>query len=226
MSLTPQQQTMIDAEITIWMDAERMFTAFEISRALKAKGIGLRHGQMKSEIHSTISRKRLRTYTRSLADVGAPQQAWVYHPTNKNPDNFQSLNEDPPGATSAPVVAAAPSLPTSMNPSAPTPQSQSQAKTISLSCDSDGHLTIPKAELEPLGINPSQSLHVVSNSDDQSLKIGLVGSMDGDSPEAISTRPNGDLLIEHEMLEFIDLDWLPRYRVTFDEGEKSIEVSG
>ena len=89
--MTPDQQNTIENEVHAWMDAGRMFTAFEISRAVKAKGVQLRHRDMKDFIHAAIYRKRSKTYTRTLKDVGAPEQAWLYHPMNKNPHLFRPL---------------------------------------------------------------------------------------------------------------------------------------
>ena len=224
MSLTHQQQAMIETEVDIWMDAERMFTAFEISRAVKAKGIGLRHREMKDAVHRAIAAKRSRTYSRTLTDVGAPEQAWLYHPLTKNPHQFTPLqrNDGPSRAPSPNPVPPAPAKslstgnpfrPRNLVPLADNESPRSTASDGAYGCDNNGHLKIPAKEMQKIGVAADETVHVLGDPVHSSVLIGRPGDVEPDGIEEERTNEQGDLIVTHETLEFVDLDWLPCYKV-------------
>ena len=220
---------MIETEVNVWMDGSRMFTAFEISRALKAKGIGLRHRDMKRQIHSAISARRSRTYTRTLMDVGAPEQAWVYHPMTKNPYQFQALarNDGPAVGGNSVVKTNVPNAPNpnpNPNPAKPfkprnqvaladNDKPQANSADGAYGCDGNGHLKLPAKELLKIGVAGDQELMIYGNLAAQKVVLGLSEHIDDDSAEPVRTLDNGNLIIDHEVLEFVDLDWLACYKV-------------
>ena len=231
MSLTPAQCSMIATEVNTWMDAERMFTAFEISRALKAKGIGLRHRDMKRQVHTAISARRSRSYTRTLMDVGAPEQAWVYHPMSKNPYQFRALARSD-GKPAAPSTTNTPPATRPTAPNTATPGKSTNTfkprKQVSLAdndspqtgasdgtygCDSNGHLKLQASELQKIGVAANQEVMISGDPRTNKVVVGLAAHVDDDGAEPAQTLDNGDLIVDHEILEFADLDWLACYKV-------------
>ena len=195
--MTPDQLRTIENEVKTWMEAERMFTAYEISRAVRAKGVDLRHREMKDAIHAAIYRRRSRSYSRTLVDVGAPERAWVYHPMTKNPHQFNPLDRG--GSSSSPAAIPDPSrtadgstnrpfhaknlTPLSTNEAPPSTSSQG-----ALACDQDGNLLIPKSRIESLGIGPNENLFVLSDTDESALEI-CKSDPESDTPsESISSN--------------------------------------
>ena len=74
-------------------------------------------------------------------------------------------------------------------------------------------MLIPKSRIESLGIGPNENLFVLSDTDESALEI-CKSDPESDTPsESISSNATGDILIEHEMLEFVDLDWLAGYKI-------------
>lgn len=227
MSLTQSHRDIIENEVGIWMDSDRMFTAFEISRAVKAKGVNLRHRDMKEFIHASVHRRRSRTYTRTLLNVGAPQQAWVYHPLTKNPHTFTPLQRNDSSGTSQTSTAAA-QTPTGSDSGSTfhsrnlVPLADQSTSDLSgnadgtFGCDNDGNVTIPKGELQKIGISDGSTVHILSDPVNSKLVIGKPGQVDADGADVEATDDEGCLQISHETLEFVDLDWLASYSVAVE----------
>lgn len=219
MALTSDQRAMIEAEVKIWMDAERMFTAFEISRAVKAKGIGLRHREMKRDVHDAISARRSRSYTRTMTDVGAPEQAWLYHPISKNPFQFNALQRgDHSGTVAANYRPRNPISLADDGDNDPIPSGDGI-----YGCDNEGHLKLPAKEMAKIGVAANEKVHVVGDPAHHNVAIGKPAELDSDGAEVQQTNDNGDLVLDHETLEFVDLDWLPCYKI--EVVDKTIVVS-
>ncbi|MEO1527093.1 MAG: hypothetical protein AAFX06_16765 [Planctomycetota bacterium] len=215
MAITQAQRDIIENEVGIWMDASRMFTAFEISRAVKAKGVSLRHREMKEFIHAAIYRRRSRSYTRTLIDVGAPEQAWVYHPLTENPHSFRPLDRGD-GRTRSATDAGNKFHSRNLTPLGDTTTPPSTAANGSYGCDAEGNVKLPASELSKIGVGMNEIVHVQSDPAEQCLLIGKPGDVQESGAEIETTSDSGELLLTHETLEFVDLDWLAGYQVRLD----------
>ncbi|MEL6108840.1 MAG: hypothetical protein AAFU85_22765 [Planctomycetota bacterium] len=224
MAITPAQRDIIENEVGIWMDASRMFTAFEISRAVKAKGVTLRHREMKEFIHAAIYRRRSRSYTRTLIDVGAPEQAWVYHPMSTNPHTFRPLERGHASATSASDGGKFHSR--NLSPLSDADAPPSTTASGSYGCDAEGNLKLPAAELSKIGVSAGETIHIQSDPANHALLIGKPGAVEERGAEIQTTSNLGELLITHETLEFVDLDWLAGYRVELIGGTLNVTNIG
>lgn len=88
------------------VQANVMFTAFDITTEARRRGGNARHGEVRDLVHEIFQTGRMGSaYNRSTIDVGAPTRPFLYHHFNIDPATYQA-----PGA--------APSTP---NPSSPTP---------------------------------------------------------------------------------------------------------
>jgi hypothetical protein len=76
------------------IDADEMFTAFDISRRVQAKLQAanlpfVRHRDIKNDIHAQVDQYvNSGVYSRQLHDVGAPTQAFLYFPPNADPNTY------------------------------------------------------------------------------------------------------------------------------------------
>jgi hypothetical protein len=83
----------ITEAVTGYVAEGKMFTAFEVSLAVKERGVRERHRYLREDVHQVIFRVAGPAgYTRTLMDVGAPEQAWVYHRMRDNPYTYQPLD--------------------------------------------------------------------------------------------------------------------------------------
>src|SRR5947208_8304709 len=162
MTLGMATQSRIDDIVTQWLSAGRMFTAFEVSLAVKEEGIRERHRNMRDYIHEAIYRAGVARgdYTRTLMDVGAPQQAWVYHPVGSNPYEYEPLDRtgfDRPRVqrTGLPRGVRNPTL-LKAGTSAPSAIPQGAYGT-----DQRGRLCIPVHLLSQLGAGPGVRVKVL-----------------------------------------------------------------
>ena len=96
MTLAVTIQDQINDVVGEWIREGKMFTAFEVSLSVKHSGVHERHRHMREYIHETIFRLGIQRgdYTRTLMDVGAPEQAWVYHTLGANPYDHVPLERN------------------------------------------------------------------------------------------------------------------------------------
>lgn len=93
------------------VQANVMFTAFDITTEARRRGGNARHGEVRDLVHEIFQQGRMgAAYNRSTIDVGAPTRPFLYHHFNVDPANYQA-----PGA--------APAAP---NPNAPDPNQLGQ----------------------------------------------------------------------------------------------------
>ena len=98
MTLGIATQSRIDEIVAQWVREGKMFTAFEVSLEVKKRGGQERHRNMREYVHETIFRLGIERgdYSRTLMDVGAPEQAWVYHTIASNPYDYVPLDRTGP----------------------------------------------------------------------------------------------------------------------------------
>lgn len=100
-----------------FVQQDRAFTAFEVSlevqKRQKANGEAVeRHRNIKNDIHRTLQGYvDSGVYLKSLQDVGAPTQAFLYYPPTYDPTQYQALSRNDSSAPVAAVVGSALSLP-------------------------------------------------------------------------------------------------------------------
>ncbi len=88
---TAATQTLLEGIIEEKVLAGEMFTAFDVSMESKARGETERHRSIKHVVHDYYEGGRFPTdYTRTLLNVGAPEQAFVYHRTVDDPTTYKS----------------------------------------------------------------------------------------------------------------------------------------
>jgi hypothetical protein len=94
MCCSNQAQDIIREKVAEFVQEERLFTAYDISKAVQAelKSQGLpfeRHRDLKGDIHQEVS-VALATgdYVQTLHDVGAPTRAFLYLPQGADPNDY------------------------------------------------------------------------------------------------------------------------------------------
>jgi len=70
----------IDAVVEDWLRGRRIFTAFEVSREMRGRGIKIRHRELRDDVHQSLQLAAGRYgYTRTLRDIDGTVEAWLYH---------------------------------------------------------------------------------------------------------------------------------------------------
>lgn len=210
-----------------WTVEGKMFTAFEISLRLKADGVQERHRNMKQEIHAALARVGGANYSRTLMDVGAPSQAWVYHKLRDNPYTYEPLDRSgfrdnkgvakPAGeAVKKRVVKAQIRNPKPLGPgSSNSPASNADG---AYGLDVDGKLKIPDAMLMALKVAFGDKVSVVCDKANKQVRIRRLATI---NPEPAtheltaddSSEDGAGLAMSHEILEEADLHSLQSYLV-------------
>ena len=143
----PATQNLIEEVVTEKVDADELFTAFDISLAVqdRAKATGVpteRHRHMKNSIHTELQQYLdTQVYSRSLQDVGAPTQAFVYYPTGSDPSAYvpRSRSDSSPQPSQRKQLGDTGSRPTSVPSAAPavSPAGVALAQHLGASSSSD-----------------------------------------------------------------------------------------
>src|SRR5437763_13803578 len=98
-------QRMVEALVAEKVKAGEMFTAFDVTLAVRKIGGSVRHQEVRDLVHDIYEKGRMgAAYTRSLIDVGSPTKPYLYHRYSDDAASYQT-----------PAAAAPPSPP----PSAP-----------------------------------------------------------------------------------------------------------
>jgi hypothetical protein len=213
MTLETQVQEKIDAVVAGFLREGRMFTAFEVTLAAKELGVEERHRQLRDNIHATVF--RLATpdgnYTRTLLDVGAPEQAWLYHPIATNPYEYVPLdrtNYKPVPASARPRGLRNPSrLALGAGSDYAVPQG-------AFGTDGRGRLCIPVSLLARLGVHAGDRVNVLCDpANEQALLTKSTGPTTGDSETSYTAETDGNVRMTQGTLEKAGLDCLQVYHI-------------
>lgn len=228
MSLDESIMDKIDDVVCEWINDEKMFSAFEVSIESKKRGANERHRNMKHYVHQSIAENADGAYSRTLLDVGAPVQAWVYHPLNANPFLYRPLKRGnapqsaavtptvPPlaastGTTAIPATSAANyqirnPKPISVDDSGGTPDGV-------FGSDVDGFLKIPADLISSINIVAGAAVQLFHDFDGQKMTVAAEGAIAVGDHENTKAQADGSLMLSADELEKADLDWMQSYAV-------------
>lgn len=213
MALAGTTQERINEVVADWVSGGKMFTAFEVSLEVKKRGGHERHRNMREFVHETIFRLGIERgdYTRTLMDVGAPEQAWVYHTIDANPYDYVPL--DRAGMDAVPAHARPRGV---RNPMRLTPglASPFAIPPGAHGTDQRGRVCVPVGLLSQLGVGPGQRVNVLCDpANEQALVTKDSGSGQGNPDTSYTVEPDGNVRISQGTLEKAGLDGMQCYRV-------------
>ncbi len=206
----------IERLATQWVAEGKMFSAFEISLALKDQGVRERHRNLKGKIHDVLAQIGGENYSRTLMDVGAPAQAWVYHKLRDNPYLYEPLDRsgygDPAAKKSArrsPQVA--PRDPKPLRAGTAEPPTNEDGV---FGMDDQGNLTIPQSLIVRLGLAPGDEAHLVLDKLNRQIRLRRPSQLNLEPHQAGETVDKaGTLTLKHDLLKTVDLDGLQCYQI-------------
>ena len=217
MALDRGIQQHITEVVTDWVGEGKMFTAFEVSLAVKERGVRERHRNMRDKVHEIIFRiGGPQAYTRTLMDVGAPEQAWVYHPHDRNPYTYRPLNRDgydSPPADDPVLVPSGIRNPIKLVWGSP---AHATVPPGAYGTDQRGRLCIPVGLLGQIGAGPGQRVNVLCDPANEQVLISKVtngGAAPGSPDTSYTVEPDGNVRITQGTLEKAALDGMQCYRV-------------
>ncbi|QDU96735.1 hypothetical protein [Lignipirellula cremea] len=200
-----------------WMEQRRMFSAFEVSLEAQQRGVRERHRNLKGLVHQAIALVgSTRGYTRTLMEVGAPVQAWVYHHVQDNPYTYRPLNRQ--GEGRAAPVSAAPVYGGVRNPAPLTSNGAAPASVNDGACgaDAQGRLCIPAALLQRLDVEAGEQAIVTSDPENSEIRITRPTLFDNTDDAGYEVEEDGAIRISVAALEAAGLGGLQCYRVSGD----------
>lgn len=211
----PVVQEKIAAVVTEFVEQGRMFTAFEVSLKVKEQGVRERHRNLKESVHATIfTIGAPNGYTRTLMDVGAPEQAWVYHTMRDNPYTYVPLDRGGHGAQ--PAVRRGP-VPRGIRNPRPLRANDPSPALIPdgvFGTDSDGRLVVPATMLSHLGVKAGGPVNVRYDAANTQLLLTRPSALDSTPPDATAVvESDGQLRLDQGMLDKASLGGLQTYYV-------------
>jgi len=225
----------IDEVVGEWTGDRKLFTAFEVSIEAKSRGVNERHRNMKDHVHGAIARiGSSHSYTRTLMDVGAQVQAWVYHHTSDNPYTYRPLDRGntrqraAAPATAAPSPNAAPVYQGLRNPVPLTAGAGSPRNNNDGVCgtDSQGRVTITSAMLTRMDIEAGETAIVVCDAANKEIRITRPTIFDDNDPDTnYSVEPDGSIRIAPDALNQAAIGGMQSYKVSGDSDCITIQPS-
>lgn len=161
---TVATQTLLETIIEEKVQAGEMFTAFDITMESKSRGETERHRHIKHVVHDYYESGRFPTdYTRTLLNVGAPEQAFVYHRTVDDPTTYTSKYTGGKGQSQQTVKAAVPATPQNVI-SVVTPTQNDGGAALpggaTAKADARGTVLIPADVVRKAGFQPKSNVTV------------------------------------------------------------------
>jgi hypothetical protein len=217
MIATATNLELIEDVVSEWVAEGRMFTAFEVSLALKERGVRERHRHLREDVHQIICRAGATAdYTRTLRDVGAPEQAWVYHRAGDNPFAYQPLDRSDFDAAVPYVV---PGIRNAVRLSANLPRPHA-VPPGAFGTDQRGRVCIPVTLLARLGVGPGQRVDVLCDPANAQVLVTRPAANPGaDADTSYTVEPDGNVRISQGTLLKAGIHGLQCYRI---EGTASV----
>lgn len=199
-----------------WISQRRMFTAFEISLEANQRGIRERHRNLKGLVHQTLAKVgSTHSYTRTLMDVGAPVQAWVYHHVQDNPYTYRPLNREGDGRAD-PVSTVPPRALRNPVPLSATSASPATVNDGACGVDSQGRLCIPAALLQRLDVVAGEQAIVTGDQTNEEIRITRPTIFDDVDTAGYEVGTDGAIRIASQALDDAGIGGLQCYRVSGD----------
>jgi hypothetical protein len=219
MTVHPSVRRAISQVVEEWTEEGKMFTAFEVSLAAKERGIRERHRHLRDTVHELIFEiGGPLDYTRTLRDVGAPEQAWVYHLPADNPYRYRPLpRHDGPAVDHDAMPDVTLVMPHGIrNPIRLHTAAHAPAMVPAGAHGTDqrGRLCIPVALLAQMGIGPGQSVDVRCSRFEEKVYITRPSA---NQPQDLDARyvaePDGNVRLTQMTLEKAGIEHLACYRI-------------
>jgi hypothetical protein len=207
-----------------WIQRGKMFTAFEVSLAVKERGVRERHRNMRDTVHEVIfEHGGPASYTRTLMDVGAPEQAWVYHPMDGNPYAYRPLDRtgmDPSPADLPVIVPARGRKPVALVWGSATTAS---VPAGAFGTDQRGRLCIPVTFLTRIGAGANQRVKVQCEPDRERLIVTKLNSLDAVTADPVYTvEPDGNVRLTQTTLDKAGIADLACYHIESNDSTISV----
>jgi hypothetical protein len=164
--------SLIDQEVDRKVQSGVQFTAFDVTLAvqetLKAQNKfdqnAHRHRHLKNDVHRAIDGVVTSgQYNRSLQDVGAPSQAYVYYPVGTDPSTYTPIKrKDTPVVSADPyaINVPAPSSSVAVAPAATAVDDDGDGSDVGRKVDARGSLLVPAFLLRQLGFVEGDQAYV------------------------------------------------------------------
>jgi hypothetical protein len=179
---------------------------------------------MKQYVHEAIAREGSdATWTRTLLDVGAPVQAWVYHKIRANPYTYSPLDRtglDPKSAAKSKANNRKLRNPKPLTADAPEPVSADQG---AYGADTEGQVKIPDSILAQLRVGPGVGVHIRCDALNQTVVITRANQfLGGDFDEQCDVRDDGTILLKEATLAKAEIDGMQSYHIETKANEISV----
>lgn len=202
------------------VDNNKLFTAYDVSKAVQAKGIRRSHTAMRDDVHKVIAELGAGKYSRTLLDVAQGAQAWVYHPVNESPYQYVTL----PGTTPAAIAVVSPPI------TAATPAGIPDG---TYGTDARGRLCIPVKFVSDIAVNPGKQVMVVADNNRLTIQRRPIDPTGGSDPFDLNDKvtvytaeTDGNVRITQATLAKAGIGGMPYYKITLDSDAGEIVVTG
>lgn len=218
-----------------WLTEGRMFTAFEVSLEVKNQGVRERHRNMKASIHEILAKTGSGLqYSRTLMDVGAPAQAWVYHKLSDNPYTYIPLDRSgfgdeaksagktsSTGSDAQPAPVATLRNPRPLQANAASPASNRDGV---FGLDSAGRLKVPASLLSQIRLMTGDVVNVYCDELNLCIQLRRPSSLYTEPPRhTLTVDGQGCVTLSHSMLKDAELDGLQSYQVNISGSHINVE---
>lgn len=87
-NLSNDDSDAVRRELADFMRMTRIFTAFDITKIVRKRGVRCKHDDVKQIVHSVYMSGGMSGYNRDLVDMGRDIQPWLYCPDSRDPSEY------------------------------------------------------------------------------------------------------------------------------------------
>ena len=169
--------TLVDSVIDELVAKNEPFTAYDVTRAARARGATEYHKDLKGAVHSRWFDLQNNGYTRSLVPTPTGD-AWLYHANSYNPQDYinklgvnAGSNSTLPSPNTAPALTAAVAVASLSAVSSAAPTVATSGTVKNQTVDAEGRLPIYGDQLDELNVVAGDTVNLYSHGSQLTLEV-------------------------------------------------------
>lgn len=220
---TQDQMQMLEKTVRQFLDQGQMFTGYDVTiETREREGVQMRHRDVRGAVHEIECLQDALDFgwddpcgqpvqwAKTQVSMTGGQWAFVYHPANVDPNNYQ-----PRQTGQSQALASPPSRPMPTTPSGPAIAPATVADSGgdngdgTFSTDYRNRLFIPTKFLRLAGLQPGDECHVVADAQNKLILLAGDSTNFDDGTVRVTTQRverNGDLRLSSTTLKSAELD--------------------
>jgi hypothetical protein len=171
------QQNLLNTILQAKVANQEMFTAYDITMAMRASGVNIYHSEVRDEVHNFYTSGNMTNYNRKSQLVAGGVFAYVFYHCQSDPSTYVSKNPVATPMTSNSTPVASVKTAVTLTPIKPTGTRNTDPSSLTI--DAWQRLRVPASITRQIGLKPYDYADVKFDSKNGIIEIGRTGCVPG-----------------------------------------------